>query len=187
MRRILPLAATAVTALVFAACGSSSSSSTSTSASAPSTSTTMPTTGTPAAAAPTMNIVETAASNPEFTTLVKLVKAAGLAGALSGSQKLTVFAPTDAAFAKVPAATLEALGKNPAELKKVLLYHVVPGEVQAGQVVKLTSAKTLEGSDVKIDVTGGAVHINNALVTKTDVLTSNGVIHVINGVLIPPK
>ena len=97
------------------------------------------------AKAPSKNIVQTAAGAGQFKTLVKLVKSAGLAGALSGKQKLTVFAPTDAAFAKVPKKTLTALGKDKAQLKKVLLYHVVKGEVKAAQVVKLKSAKTLEG------------------------------------------
>jgi len=139
------------------------------------------------AKAPSKNIVQTAAGAGQFKTLVKLVKSAGLAGALSGKQKLTVFAPTDAAFAKVPKKTLTALGKDKAQLKKVLLYHVVKGEVKAAQVVKLKSAKTLEGSSVKIAVKGGKVYVNKAQVTKTDVLASNGVIHVINQVLIPAK
>jgi uncharacterized surface protein with fasciclin (FAS1) repeats len=140
-----------------------------------------------AAQAPSKNIVQIAAGSSQFTTLVKLVKSAGLVGALSGTEKLTVFAPTNAAFAKVPKKTLEALGKNKAMLKKVLLYHVVKGEVKAAQVVKLTSAKTLEGASVKISVKGGKVYVNQAQVIKTNVLASNGVIHVINAVLIPPS
>ena len=139
------------------------------------------------AKAPSKNIVQTAAGAGQFKTLVKLVTSAGLVSALSGKQKLTVFAPTDAAFAKVPEATLTALGRDKAKLKKVLLYHVVKGEVKAAQVVKLKSAKTLEGSSVKIAVKGGKVYVNKARVTKTDVLASNGVIHVINEVLIPAK
>ena len=132
------------------------------------------------------NIVQTAAAAGQFKTLVSLVKAAGLAGALSGPGPLTVFAPTDAAFAKVPKATLAALGKDKAKLKAVLLYHVVKGKVTAAQVVKLTSAKTLEGASLSIRVAGGKVYIGGAQVTTPDVIASNGVIHVINKVLIPP-
>ncbi len=131
------------------------------------------------------NIVQTAIAAGSFKTLVSLIKEAGLAGTLSGKGPFTVFAPTDAAFAKVPKSTLDALGKNKAELKKVLLYHVVAGKVTAAQVVKLTSAKTLEGSSVSIRVSGGKVYVNGALVTKANLMTSNGVIHVINKVLIP--
>ena len=124
-------------AATLAACGSSSSSS-STAASSSSTSS--------AAAAPAQsNIVQTAVAAGEFKTLVSLVKQAGLAGALAGPGPLTVFAPTDAAFAAVPKATLAELGKNPAKLKAVLLYHVVKGNVTAAQVTKLKSAKTLGG------------------------------------------
>ena len=132
------------------------------------------------------NIVQTAVAAGQFKTLVSLVKAAGLAGALSGSGRLTVFAPTDAAFAKVPKATLAALAKDKAKLKAVLLYHVVKGKVTAGQVVKLKSAKTLEGASLSIRVAGGKVYINGARVTTPDVMASNGVIHVINKVLVPP-
>jgi uncharacterized surface protein with fasciclin (FAS1) repeats len=132
------------------------------------------------------NIVQTAVAAGQFKTLVSLVKAAGLAGALSGPGPLTVFAPTDAAFAKVPKATLAALAKNKEQLKAVLLYHVVKGKVNAAQVVKLRSAKTLEGSPVAIRVSGGKVYIAGAQVITPDVMASNGVIHVINKVLIPP-
>ena len=164
-------------AATLAACGGSSSSS-STTTSAPSASST-------AAAPAQSNIVQTAAAAGEFKTLVSLVKQAGLAGALSGPGPLTVFAPTDAAFAAVPKATLNELAKNPAKLKAVLLYHVVKGNVTAAQVTKLNSAKTLEGGSVPIRVTSGKVYVGDAQVTKTNVTTSNGVIHVINRVLIP--
>src|SRR5512143_3658831 len=97
----------------------------------------------PAAMKPSMNIVQTAVSAGQFTTLVKLVKAAGLAGTLSGKGPFTVFAPTDAAFAKVPKKTLNALMKNKAQLRQVLLYHVVTGKVTAAKVTKLSSAQTL--------------------------------------------
>jgi len=141
---------------------------------------------TPAAAASSQNIVQVAASNPQFSTLVSLVKRAGLVEALSGSTKLTVFAPTNAAFAAVPKATLAKLAANKSLLIKVLEYHVVKGKVLAARVVKLHSAKTLEGANVKIAVKGGRVYVNKAKVIKTDVKASNGVIHVINSVLIPP-
>jgi len=146
--------------------------------------------GTLAAGAPAamsqQNIVQVAASNPQFSTLVSLVKKAGLVKALSAQAKLTVFAPTNAAFAAVPKATLAKLAANRSLLIKVLEYHVVKGQVLAAQVVKLRSAKTLEGSSVKITVKGGNVYVNKAKVIKTDVRASNGVIHVINSVLIPP-
>ncbi len=132
-------------------------------------------------------IVQVASANGSFKTLVKLVKAAGLAPALSGKGPLTVFAPTDAAFAKVPKATLAALGKDKAKLKAVLLYHVVSGKVTSKQVVKLTSAKTLNGASIKIKVVGGKVKLNGSTtVTAVDVAASNGVIHVIDHVLLPP-
>jgi uncharacterized surface protein with fasciclin (FAS1) repeats len=133
------------------------------------------------------NIVQTAVAAGQFKTLVALVKQAGLAGALSGSGPLTVFAPTDAAFAKVPKSTLAALGKDKAQLKAVLLYHVVKGKVTAAQASMLTSAKTLEGATLPIRVSGGKVYVGGALVTKANVMASNGVIHVVNKVLIPPK
>jgi uncharacterized surface protein with fasciclin (FAS1) repeats len=132
------------------------------------------------------NIVQTAVAAGQFKTLVSLVKQAGLAGALSGPGPLTVFAPTDAAFAKVPKSTLAALAKNKAQLKAVLLYHVVKGNVTAAQASMLTSAKTLEGASVPIRVSGKKVYVGGAQVVKADVKASNGVIHVINKVLIPP-
>jgi uncharacterized surface protein with fasciclin (FAS1) repeats len=143
-----------------------------------------------AEASPTANknIVQTAVAAGQFKTLVSLVKQAGLAGALSGSGKLTVFAPTDAAFKKVPKATLAKLGRDRALLRSVLLYHVAKGNVKAAQVVKLRSAPTLNGKRVRIAVRNGAVYLNgNSRVIKTDVAASNGTIHVINRVLIPPS
>jgi len=139
-------------------------------------------------AAPTQNITKTAASLPQFSTLVALLKQAKLDGALTAKGPYTVFAPTNAAFKKLPPATLAAVKTNPALLKKVLLYHVVKGDVRAAQVVKLDgkSAKTLEGQRVSIEVRGGSVFLNNTVrVTKTDVIATNGVIHVINKVLVP--
>jgi uncharacterized surface protein with fasciclin (FAS1) repeats len=170
------LAGVALAATLAACGGSSSSSSTTASASAASST---------AAAPAQSNIVQTAVAAGQFKTLVSLVKQAGLADALSGPGPLTVFAPTDAAFAAVPKATLAELAKNPAKLKAVLQYHVVRGNVTAAQVTKLKSAKTLEGGSVPIRVTSGKVYVGDAQVTKTNVMTSNGVIHVINRVLIP--
>ena len=137
------------------------------------------------AASSQSNIVQTAVAAGEFKTLVSLVKQAGLAGALSGPGQLTVFAPTDAAFAKVPKATLTELAHNAAKLKAVLLYHVVKGDITAAQVVKLKSAKTLEGSSLPIRVENGKVYVGGAQVIKANVTASNGVIHVIDRVLIP--
>jgi uncharacterized surface protein with fasciclin (FAS1) repeats len=132
------------------------------------------------------NIVQTAVAAGQFKTLVALVKQAGLVGALSGPGPLTVFAPTDTAFAKLPKSTLAALGKNKAELKAVLLYHVVKGKVTAAQASMLTSAKTLQGDTLPIHASGTKLHVGGALVTKANIMASNGVIHVINKVLVPP-
>jgi uncharacterized surface protein with fasciclin (FAS1) repeats len=140
-----------------------------------------------ASASASKTIVGVASGDPQFSTLVKLVKSAGLAGTLSKGS-YTMFAPTDAAFAKVPKATLNALTRDKAKLKAVLLYHVVKGRVPASKVVKLKSAKTLNGASVKITVKSGKVYLNGSTrVTKTDVKASNGVIHVIDKVLLPPS
>jgi len=139
-------------------------------------------------AAPKMsdkNIVQTAVAAGQFKTLVALLQKAGLAGTLEGKGPFTVFAPTDAAFAKVPKATLAALAKNKAKLRAVLLYHVVKGKVTAAQAMKLHSAKTLGGKALPITVSGGKVLVGGATVVKADVMASNGVIHVVNKVLIP--
>jgi uncharacterized surface protein with fasciclin (FAS1) repeats len=131
------------------------------------------------------NVVQTAVAAGQFKTLASLLAKAGLAGTLEGKGPFTVFAPTDAAFAKVPKATLAALGKNKAKLRAVLLYHVVKGKVTAAQAMKLHSAKTLEGKSLSIQTSGGKVIVGGATVIKANVLASNGVIHVINKVLIP--
>jgi uncharacterized surface protein with fasciclin (FAS1) repeats len=133
-------------------------------------------------------IVETAAADRRFTTLVSLVKRAGLASALAGETKLTVFAPTNAAFAKVPTATLRKLRRDRALLRRVLLYHAIAGDVKAAQVVKLRTAKTLAGPSVRIRVRDGNVYLNNrrTKVVQTDIGATNGTIHVINRVLLPP-
>ncbi len=130
------------------------------------------------------DIVDTAANAGSFNTLVAAVKAAGLVDTLKGSGPFTVFAPTDEAFAKLPAGTVDALLKDIPKLKKILTYHVVSGKVLAADVVKMKSATTVEGSDVKIDASNG-VKINNATVATPDVAADNGVIHVIDTVLIP--
>jgi uncharacterized surface protein with fasciclin (FAS1) repeats len=132
------------------------------------------------------NIVQTAVAAGQFKTLARLLKRAGLASALQQPGPFTVFAPTDAAFKKVPKKTLNALLRNKAKLKAALLYHVVSGKVTAADVVKLTSAKTLDGKYVRIRVSGSNVFVNKAKVTRPDVMASNGVIHVVNRVLIPP-
>ena len=131
------------------------------------------------------NLVQTAVAAGQFKTLASLLQKAGLAGTLEGKGPFTVFAPTDAAFAKVPKATLASLAMNKAKLRAVLLYHVVNGKVTAAQAMKLHSAKTLEGKPVSIQVKGGKVIVGGATVTKANVMASNGVIHVINKVLVP--
>ena len=131
------------------------------------------------------NLVQTAVAAGQFKTLASLLQKAGLAGTLEHKGPFTVFAPTDAAFAKVPKATLASLAKNKAKLRAVLLYHVVNGKVTAAQAMNLHSAKTLEGKSLSIRVTGGKVIVGGATVVKADVAASNGVIHVIDKVLIP--
>jgi uncharacterized surface protein with fasciclin (FAS1) repeats len=136
--------------------------------------------------AQTQDIVATAVAAGQFTTLAKALTAAGLVETLQGAGPFTVFAPTDAAFAKLPAGALEGLLADKAKLRQVLLYHVVPGKVMAADVAKVTSAKTVAGPSVKVMVHGGAPMIDNANVVKADVAASNGVIHVIDTVLLPP-
>ena len=130
------------------------------------------------------DIVDTAIAAGSFNTLVAAVKAAGLVDALKGDGPFTVFAPTDEAFAKLPAGTLEALLQDKDKLAAILTYHVVSGKVMAADVVNLTSAKTLQGSSVTIDASNG-VMVDNAKVIATDIETSNGVIHVIDTVILP--
>lgn len=137
-------------------------------------------------AAPQKNIVETAVAAGSFKTLAAALQAAGLVEVLQGSGPFTVFAPTDEAFAKLPAGTVEALLQDKAKLTAILTYHVVAGKVTASDVVKLNSAKTVQGAEVRIRVDGGKVKINDATVTAADVMASNGVIHVIDTVILPP-
>jgi uncharacterized surface protein with fasciclin (FAS1) repeats len=142
----------------------------------------------PAAAAPgERTIVNTAAQTGQFGILLTLAKKAGLVEALSGSGPLTVFAPTDAAFKAVPKSTLDSLATNRAALRRVLLYHVVKGNVPASRIVTLKSAKTLAGPTIGIRVLGRTVFLNGSTkIVKTDIGATNGTIHVINKVLLPP-
>ncbi len=130
------------------------------------------------------DIVDTAVSAGSFNTLVAAVKAAGLVDTLKGKGPFTVFAPSDDAFAKLPDGTVDALLKDIPKLKKILTYHVVSGKVMAADAAKLKSAKTVEGSEIKIDASNG-VKINDAKVSQADIDTDNGVIHVIDTVLMP--
>jgi len=130
------------------------------------------------------DIVDTAVAAGDFKTLATALTAAGLVDTLKGPGPFTVFAPTDEAFAKLPAGTLDALLADKEKLTKVLTYHVVAGKVTAADVVKLDQATTVEGGKVKIDATSG-VKVNDAAVVQADVMASNGVIHVIDTVLIP--
>jgi len=131
------------------------------------------------------DIVDTAVAAGNFKTLAKLLTDAGLVSTLKGPGPFTVFAPTDEAFAKVPKATLDALAADKAKLTAVLTYHVVPGKVMAADVVKLKDAKTVQGQSVKISTMGNTVMIDNAHVVKADIVATNGVIHVIDSVILP--
>jgi len=172
MKRMVLLSLAAV-AIVVSACSSAASPS--------------PATPAPSPSAALGDIVATADANGSFTTLITAVKAAGLVETLQGAGPFTVFAPTDAAFAALPAGTLDSLLADPEALKKVLLYHVASGKVTADQVVGLTAATSVEGSPIKIAVKDGKVYLNDsAQVVTTDVMASNGVIHVIDKVILPP-
>jgi uncharacterized surface protein with fasciclin (FAS1) repeats len=136
-------------------------------------------------AKPTKDIVETAVAAGSFKTLVAAVQAAGLVETLKGKGPFTVFAPTDEAFAKLPPGTVEALLKDKAKLAAILTYHVVSGDVRAAEAMKLSSAKTVNGQSFTIMVKDGNVMIDNAKVVKADIGTTNGVIHVIDTVILP--
>jgi uncharacterized surface protein with fasciclin (FAS1) repeats len=131
------------------------------------------------------DIVDTAVAAGSFETLVTAVKAAGLVETLKGEGPFTVFAPTDEAFAKLPEGTIEALLQDKDKLRAILTYHVVAGKVMAADVVKLSSAKTVQGQEVAIKAGSEGVMVDNAKVIKTDIETSNGVIHVIDTVILP--
>lgn len=140
-----------------------------------------------AADEPKKDIVDTAVAAEQFKTLVTAVKAAELVETLKGEGPFTVFAPTDEAFKKVPKEALEALLKDKKALTSVLTYHVVPGKVMAADVVKIDSAKTVQGKPIKIVTKDGKVTVNGANVIKTDIACKNGVIHVIDAVILPPE
>jgi uncharacterized surface protein with fasciclin (FAS1) repeats len=131
------------------------------------------------------SIVDVAVENGNFKTLVAAVTAAGLADTLATGGPFTVFAPTDAAFAKLPAGTVDALLKDIPKLKGILLYHVVDGKVTADQVIGMSEAKTLNGQSIMIKTADGKVMVDNATVTTADVMAENGVIHVIDSVIMP--
>jgi len=134
-----------------------------------------------------MDIVDTAVSAKSFNTLVAALKAADLVDVLRGDGPFTVFAPTDAAFAKLPAGTVDNLLKpeNKAKLQAVLTYHVVPGRYMAADVLKMSSAKTVNGNSFMVSMKGGDAMVDNAKIVKTDIMASNGVIHVIDSVILP--
>jgi uncharacterized surface protein with fasciclin (FAS1) repeats len=134
---------------------------------------------------PSKDIVDTAVAAGSFKTLATALQAAGLVETLKGKGPFTVFAPTDQAFAKIPKADLDALLKDKAKLTRVLTYHVVAGQVMAADVAKLKEAKTVEGQSVKIDASASGVTVDGAKVVKADVAASNGVIHVIDSVILP--
>ncbi|HEY9639355.1 MAG TPA: fasciclin domain-containing protein [Coleofasciculaceae cyanobacterium] len=131
------------------------------------------------------DIVDTAMSAGTFTTLVAAVTAAGLDTTLKSPGPFTVFAPSDEAFSKLPSGTVESLLQDILTLRKILEYHVVSGKVAAAEVVKLNKATTVEGSDVKIDASSGSVKVNDATVVTPDIEAENGIIHVIDSVLLP--
>jgi uncharacterized surface protein with fasciclin (FAS1) repeats len=193
MRRILPVAAVIALAITTAACGSDDAD---TAAAAPATSSAAASPSPSASASESMasaDIVDTAVAAGDFTTLTAALTAAGLVDTLKGPGPFTVFAPTDDAFAKLPAGTVDTLLKDPkGDLTQILTYHVVPEKVMAADVVKLDGqkVKTVQGGELTIGVDGDKVTLTDATgntvnVTMTDVEASNGVIHVIDGVLMP--
>jgi len=175
-------------ALVAAACGAAATPAPATQAPAtPAPATPAPATEAPAPTAELGDIVEVATAAGSFSTLLEAATAAGLVDTLKGAGPFTVFAPTDEAFAKLPAGTLESLLADPDKLKAILLYHVVSGAVTSSQVVGLTEATSVEGSTIAISVKDGSVYLNDsAKVVTVDVMASNGVIHVIDTVILPP-
>lgn len=187
---ILSLAMVATAGVVLSACGAATTPEASPDAAAPTETTTTRTTDemmedSMEESMAEQNIVQTAQAAGSFETLLAAAEAAGLVETLSGPGPLTVFAPTDEAFDKLPAGTVEGLLEDPDQLAEILTYHVVSGEVTAAQVVELDSATTVQGSDVSISVEGGNVMVNDATVVQPDIMASNGVIHVIDTVLLP--
>ncbi len=192
MRRILPLAAVLAIALTTAACGNDDTE-TGAAAAPASTSAAATPSPSPSESMAGSDIVDTAVAAGDFTTLAAALEAAGLVETLKAEGPFTVFAPTDAAFAKLPAGTVDTLLKDPkGDLTQILTYHVVPGKVLAADVVKLDGQKvtTVQGGDLTVGVDGDKVSLTDAAgntvnVTATDIEASNGVIHVIDGVLMP--
>lgn len=180
--KMLKLGAVAfAAALLFAACSSDGDDESATTTEAPT-----ETTAAPDDAAAESNIVETAVAAGDFTTLVTAVEAADLAETLSGEGPYTVFAPTDAAFEALPAGTLDELLADPEALANVLTYHVVDGDVMAADLSDGMEVEALNGDTLTITIDGETVKVNDATVTTADIETSNGVIHVIDTVLLPP-
>ncbi|MFL6079536.1 MAG: fasciclin domain-containing protein [Ornithinibacter sp.] len=193
MRRILPVAAVIALAITTAACGSDDAD-TAASSAAPATTSAAPSPSPSASESmATADIVDTAVAAGDFTTLAAALTASGLVDTLKGTGPFTVFAPTDDAFAKLPAGTVDTLLKDPkGDLTQILTYHVVPGKVMAADVVKLDGqkVKTVQGGELTVGVEGEKVTLTDAAgntvnVTTVDVPASNGVIHVIDGVLMP--
>jgi uncharacterized surface protein with fasciclin (FAS1) repeats len=141
-----------------------------------------------ARAAADKNIIDTAVAAGQFKTLATALSAAGLADTLKGQGPFTVFAPTDQAFAKLPPGTLDSLLKkeNKDQLTAILTYHVVPGELMAADAAKLKQAKTVNGKTVRVNLSNGKIMVNDATVTGADIPASNGVIHIIDSVILPP-
>jgi transforming growth factor-beta-induced protein len=135
----------------------------------------------------TMDIVQVASQDERFSTLVQALQEAGLADTLKGKGPFTVLAPTNTAFDKLPRGTMDDLLGDVPRLKRILLYHVIDGRAMSSDVAKMQSAKTMQGSEVRISAQGGRVMINDAQVIQPDIETSNGVIHVIDSVLMPPQ
>lgn len=140
----------------------------------------------PMAPSAARSIADTIAGNPELSTLHGLIKTAGLSQELSGSAPLTVFAPNNAAFKAVPAKTMEELGRQPQLLKEVLRYHVVPGKLTSADI-RTAKVKTLQGATVETSRAGAFVTVESAAVTQADLLAANGVVHVVDAVLLPPR
>lgn len=192
---ITALAVLAVIPLAFAACGSGSSTTTTAASSTTTIASTTTTSGstttsmgasTTIAGSTTKDIIDTAIAAGDFKTLATLLTTAGLVNTLKGVGPYTVFAPTDEAFAKVSKTTLAKLATNPSNLKKVLLYHVVKGKITAANVTNGEKVKTLEGDSLTFAVNGNKVTVNGANIVKSDIVSSNGVINVIDQVLLPP-
>jgi uncharacterized surface protein with fasciclin (FAS1) repeats len=133
------------------------------------------------------DLVDTIRSSPDLSTFSRAIDAAGLTDTLRGPGPYTVWAPTNAGFDKLPPGQLDALLQNPAQLRQLLLYHIGQGPITAAQIIQAPTARTLQGQSIRVNVSGNSVHLNDATVTQPDVVASNGIIHVIDSVLIPPS